>query len=60
MTLLEQLKTIKLSAKRNVKFWLEGCDDNLDTTISDGSYALKNELIDILLDKAIKYLEDKE
>lgn len=60
MTVLDNLKTIKNGGHRNVKFWLEKCDDNMSTTLSDGSIALKNELVDLLLDTAIKYMEKEK
>ena len=59
MTELEQLKTIKNSVNRNVEFWLTGYTSGLNTQFADNSFANKNELVDLLLDTAIKYLEEK-
>lgn len=59
MTDLEKLRTIKNSVNRNVEFWLTGYTDSLNTTFADNSFAFKDELVDLLLDTAIKYLENK-
>lgn len=59
MTELETLKRIKISSNRKIEISLDGCDDTLQTIIADNSFANKNELVDLLLDTAIKYLEEK-
>lgn len=59
MTDLEKLRMIKNSVNRNVEFWLTGYTDSLNTSFVDKSFAFKDELVDLLLDTAIKYLEKK-
>ena len=59
MTDLEKLRMIKNSVNRNVEFWLTGYTDSLNTSFADNSFAFKDELVDLLLDTAIKYLEKK-
>ena len=57
---LEQLKTIKNSINRKIEFMMLGYTDNLQTTFQDKNIIEKSELVDLLLDTAIKYLEEKE
>lgn len=59
MTDLDKLRMIKNSVNRNVEFWLTGYTDSLNTSFADNSFAFKDELVDLLLDTAIKYLDDK-
>ena len=56
---LSQLKTIKNSINRHVEFWMTGYTDSQNTEFQDKSIVEKNELVELLLDTAIKYLENK-
>ena len=56
---LDQLKTIKYSVTRKVVFEMVGYTDSLHTEFQDANLVEKNELVDLLLDTAIKYLETK-
>ena len=56
---LSQLKTIKNSINGHVEFWMTGYTDSQNTEFQDISIVEKNELVDLLLDTAIKYLENK-
>lgn len=57
---LEQLKIIKNSINRKIEFMMLGYVDNVQTEFQDKNIVEKNELVDLLLDTAIKYLETKE
>ena len=57
---LEQLKTIKKSINRKIEFMMLGYTDNMQTEFQDKNIVEKNELVDLLLDTAIKYLEDRK
>jgi hypothetical protein len=64
---LEQLKQIKELSDRHVEFWVTGYTDSLNTMFADTSLDIKenwlgecnNELVVLLLDTAINYLEEK-
>lgn len=57
---LDQLKTIKNSINRKVHFEMMGYTDYFHTEFQDKNIVEKSELVDLLLDTAIKYLEEKE
>ena len=56
---LSQLKTIKNSINRHVEFWMTGYTDSQNTEFQDKNIIEKDELVELLLDTAIEYLENK-
>ena len=58
---LEKLMFIKYAKGgiRHVEFWCTGYIDSMFTRFEDESIEIREELADILLDTAIKYLENK-
>lgn len=56
---LSQLKTIKNSINRHVGFWMTGYTDTQNTEFQDKNIVERDELVELLLDTAIKYLENK-
>lgn len=56
---MEQLKIIKNSINRKIEFMMLGYTDNMQTEFQDKNIVEKNELVDLLLDTAITYLEQE-
>ena len=56
---LSQLKAIKNSINRHVEFWMTGYTDSQNTEFQDRNIVEKSELVELLLDTAIKHLENK-
>ena len=57
---LSQLKQIKNCINRKVEFMALGYTDTLNTTFQDKNIVEKDEIVELLLDTAIKYLEKKQ
>lgn len=56
---LSQLKQIKHCINRKIEIMALGYTDTLNTTFQDKNIVEKDELVELLLDTAIKYLENK-
>lgn len=57
---LEQLKQIKTLRSKHVEFWVTGYTDSLFTKFEDPNSWTDDELTNLLVDTAIKYLENKQ
>lgn len=57
---LSQLKQIKNCINRKIEIMALGYTDTLNTTFQDKNIVEKDELVELLLDTAINYLDNKQ